>query len=81
MFFIIMLWIALGISLYFAIRYFALLYALKKTREELGYIQKDLTQNQALSLPLPDKHLGKLLLEINGLLEKIQEEKSEAKRS
>lgn len=77
MFFIIILWIALGISLYFAIRYFALLYALKKTREELGYIQKDLTQNQALSLPLPDKHLGKLLLEINGLLEKIQEERQQ----
>ena len=48
-----LLFISIILGGFFAFRYFSLLYAMKKTEEEIREIQQDLTQNQMLHLPVP----------------------------
>lgn len=71
----VLLFLALIIGGFFAFRYFSLLYAMKKTEEEIREIQQDLTQNQMLHLPVPSPALGKLLRSFNKVLEDIREER------
>lgn len=75
-----MLYIALLIfavlaSAYFAFRYFSLTYAIKKLQKDIDNIQQDLTQNQMLHLPVPNRHLKNLLCSFNSTLEEIQKER------
>lgn len=60
---------------YFMFRYFLLLYSLEKITEEIQESQKDLSQNQIIHLPVPDKHLGRLICAVNHILEDIQAER------
>ncbi|HCL02094.1 MAG TPA: sensor histidine kinase [Lachnoclostridium phytofermentans] len=75
MLYIILIVIAVIIGGYFAFRYFSLLYAFKEITNELNDIQQDLTQNQILDLPIPNRHLGKLLSSFNNTLEEIRGER------
>lgn len=69
------------LATYFAIRLYLLKKALKETDEELQEIQKDLTQNQVLHLPLPDHDLENLLKSLNYTLDSVCNERIEyAKR-
>lgn len=74
-----MLYIILIISViiggYFAFRYYTILYAFKHIIKEIRDIQQDLSQNQMLHLPIPNRHLGKLLTSFNTTLEEIQKER------
>jgi len=71
-----LVWIVLGIAgAYAAIRYFLLKSALRKVCRELQEIRGDIEQNRILRLPLPDRELGKLLLEVNGMLEEVHRER------
>lgn len=63
------------IGLYCAFRYLSLLYAFRKIRKEVGEVRQDLTQNQILHLPLPNRHLAGLIGEFNNTLEEIQKER------
>ena len=63
------------IGFYCAFRYLSLLYAFRKIRKEVGEVQQDLTQNQILHLPLPNRHLAGLIGEFNNTLEEIQKER------
>ena len=63
------------IGLYCAFRYLSLLYAFRKIRKEVREVQQDLTQNQILHLPLPNRHLAGLIGEFNNTLEEIQKER------
>ena len=65
---------------FFAFRYFSLLYAMKKTEEEIREIQQDLTQNQMLHLPVPSPALGRLLGAFNKVLGEIREERIDYER-
>ena len=56
-----LLFISIILGGFFAFRYFSLLYAMKKTEEEIRKIQQDLTQNKRRHLPVPSPALGKLL--------------------
>ncbi len=60
---------------YFAFRYFALVYALRRITCEIDDIRKDLEQNQIVHLPLPDRHLAALLSSFNAALEDMQKER------
>lgn len=60
---------------YFAFRYLSLLCAIRKMTEELKEIQQDLTQNQILCLPIPNRQLGNMLSALNVFLEEIQTER------
>lgn len=60
---------------YFAFRYFSLIFAIKKITKDTCEIQRDLTQNQMLCLPLPNKHLKNMLSAFNSVLEEIQKER------
>lgn len=72
---IILIVMSVTIGGYFAFRYVSMLYAFKKVIKEIGDIQKDLSQNQMVHLPMPNKHLKKLLFSFNTLLEGIQKER------
>jgi len=63
------------LALYLYIRLSVLKKALGETDIQLQEIQRDLTQNQALHLPLPDRDLESLLNTINHTLEEIREER------
>jgi len=63
------------IGFYCAFRYLSLLYAFRKIRKEVREVQQDLTQNQILHLPLPNRHLAGLIGEFNNTLEEIQKER------
>ena len=81
MLYMVLIVIAVITGGYFAFRYFLFLYAFKQITKEIGDIQHDLTQNQILHLPIPDRHLGKLLSSFNTALEDIQKERQKyAKR-
>lgn len=67
--------VAVIIGAYFAFRLFLLKYALRETDKQLQDIQKDLTQNQVLHLPIPDKDLGKVMNSFNNTLEVIRNER------
>lgn len=64
-----------GAGGYFAFRYLSLIFAMERLREETKGIRQDLTQNQMLHLPVPNRHLGKLLCSWNQVLEGIREER------
>lgn len=71
-----MLYIIIAIiGSYFGFRYFSILYAFRVMTKEIQEIQKDLTQNQILHLPLPNRHLAKVICSFNGTLEEIREER------
>lgn len=59
---------------YFAFRYFSLLWSFKKIINEIKEIQTDLTQNQILHLPIPNRSLRKLLCSFNNTLEEMRME-------
>ena len=63
------------IGIYFAFRYISLLYAFRKMKKEMCDIQKDLTQNQMLHMPVPNQHLAEVVCEFNTTLEGIQKER------
>lgn len=67
--------VALFLAMYFCIRLYILKKALRETDSELQEIQKNLTQNQVLHLPLPDKDLEILMNTINSALDEIREER------
>lgn len=72
-YFILIVMAILGI--YFAFRYISLLYAFRKMKQEICDIQKDLTQNQMLHMPVPDRHLAEVVRMFNTTLEGIQKER------
>ncbi|WP_312369516.1 sensor histidine kinase [Lachnoclostridium sp.] len=72
---IILIVVTVIIGGYFTFRYFSLLYAFKEITNELNDIQQDLTKNQILDLPIPNRHLGKLLSSFNNTLEEIRGER------
>lgn len=59
---------------YFAFRYVTVLSAIREMNRELQDIQKDLTQNQMLHLPAPNRQLGEMICSFNEILEKIRKE-------
>ena len=63
------------IGIYCAFRYLSLLYAFRKITKEVREVRQDLTQNQILHLPLPNRHLAGLIGEFNNTLEEIQKER------
>lgn len=63
------------IGIYFAFRYVSLLYAFRKMIKEMQEIREDLTQNQMLHLPVPNRHLAAVMSEFNNTLEEIQKER------
>lgn len=63
------------IGLYCTFRYLFLLYAFHKLTKEVKEVRQDLTQNQILHLPLPNRHLAGLISEFNYTLEDIQKER------
>lgn len=71
-----MLYILLAITGgYFAFRYLSILYAFRRITKEIREIQKDLTQNQIVHLPVPDRGLEKVLCSFNDTLEEIRKER------
>lgn len=60
---------------YFTFRYVSLIYAMRKIREDIQDIQQDLTRNQIVHLPMPNRHLEKLLCAFNSTLEEIRKER------
>lgn len=71
-----MLYIILAvIGGYFAFRYLSILYAFREITKDIREIQKDLTQNQVLHLPIPNKELEKVLCSFNDTLEEIRKER------
>lgn len=65
---------------YFAFRYLSMVYALRKIAKEMKEIQKDLTQNQCLHLPIPNKELEKVVCTYNDALEEIKKERQNYKK-
>lgn len=65
---------------YFVFCYFSIIYAIKKITEDINDIQQDLTRNQMLHLPIPNRHLKNLLCEFNSALEEIQKERQKYER-
>lgn len=72
---VIILSIFVCIGGYFIFRYFSLCYAIRQIVKELQDIQKDLTGNQSLHLPLPNQHLSRLLAAFNATLDNIRKER------
>lgn len=71
-----MLYIILAvIGGYFAFSYLSILYAFGEITKEMQEIQKDLTQNQSLHLPIPNRNLEKVLCSFNSTLEEIRKER------
>lgn len=62
---------------YFAFRYLSIVYALRKVTKDIREIQKDLTQNQILYLPTPNKHLENVMCSFNDTLEEIRKERQQ----
>ena len=74
MLFIILAVIAI-LGSYFTFRYFSILYGFREMTKEIQGIQRDLTQNQILHLPIPNRHLAKVMCSFNGALEEIRKER------
>lgn len=74
---VIICMIAAAVCLYMIVRYFSLCYAIRKVNESLEEVCRDLTRNQMVFLPLPNRHLGKLLCNINAVLEAAQKERQQ----
>ena len=62
---------------YFAFRYFALKRALREMNRDLLEIQKDVSRNQILHLPLPDRALEQAMESVNGTLEEVRRQRLE----
>lgn len=77
MLYIILLIIAIMIGGYFVFRYTVLIYAMKKVRQDINDLHEDLTQNQIVHLPIPNKHLKELLCSFNDVLEGIRKERQQ----
>ncbi|BCJ95542.1 two-component sensor histidine kinase [Anaerocolumna cellulosilytica] len=75
MLYIVLIFTAVITGGYFSFRYFSILYAFKHVIKEITNIQQDFTKNQVLHLPIPDRHLGKLLSAFNTTLEEIRKER------
>lgn len=60
---------------YFAVCYLSILYAFREITKDIREIQKDLTQNQILHLPIPNRDLEKVLCSFNDSLEEIRKER------
>lgn len=60
---------------YFAVRYLSILYAFREITKDIREIQKDITQNQILHLPIPNRDLEKVLCSFNDTLEEIRKER------
>ncbi|MDF2884278.1 MAG: histidine kinase [Clostridiaceae bacterium] len=60
---------------YFAVRYLSILYAFREITKDIREILKDLTQNQILHLPIPNRDLEKVLCSFNDTLEEIRKER------
>ncbi len=71
----VVLIIVTAAAVYFAFRYFTLVSALHEMTEQMREVQKDLTRNQMLHMPVPNQHLGKMLCAANDLLAAIQKER------
>lgn len=77
MLYIILLIIVIIVGGYFAFCYISLIYAMRKIRKDIDDIQQDFTQNQIIHLPIPNKHLEKLLYSFNSALEEIRKERQQ----
>ena len=71
----VLLLCALAAAGYFAFRYAALIRALKQLQKDMEEIRQDLSQNQILRLPTPNRHLRELLCSLNAVLEDIRRER------
>lgn len=76
---ILLLVFAAGV-IFYMIRYYSLIAAIKQIRRELDDACQDLTQNQMLHLPLPSSPLAELLCSVNAALEGIQKERQHYER-
>lgn len=63
------------LGIYFAFRYFSLIFALKQTTQQLREISEQLEQNQSLKIALPNKQLAKLTAVCNHLIKNVQKER------
>lgn len=63
------------LAVYSVIRFYLLKKALRETTNQLQSIQKDMTSNQFLHLPLPDHDLEELMKSINNTLRAIHDER------
>lgn len=63
------------LGIYFAFRYFSLIFALKKTTQQLTEISNQLEQNQSLKIVIPHKQLAELVVSCNSLIKNIQYER------
>lgn len=75
MLYVVLIIVAVLIGGYFAFRYFTILYAFKQIIKEMSDIQQDISQNQVVHLPIPNRHLGKVLTSFNTILEEIRKER------
>ena len=62
------------IGIYFAVRYVMLKHAMQDIEKQLYEIQRDITQNQILHLPLPNQTMETLTGTMNRILEDIRKE-------
>ncbi len=60
---------------YFTFRYLSMVCALREMTKDIREIQKDLTQNQILHLPIPNKDLENVVCSFNDTLEGIRKER------
>lgn len=67
--------IALLFGTYFAVRYFSIKHALREVDMDLQEIQKDISQNRILHLPLPDRTMEGFMKSMNGVLSEIAMER------
>lgn len=59
----------------FAFRYFSLKHALREMDRELLEIRQELSRNQILHLPLPDRDLERVMQSVNHTLEEVRRER------
>ncbi|MBP2623597.1 sensor histidine kinase [Streptococcus oricebi] len=72
---LILLILFASLGLYWAWRYYSLLFALKQVENQIRGIGKTIQQNNALHLPTPNRHLASLLVAFNHLLSDMQKER------
>lgn len=68
------------LAVYFRVRLYILKRALRETRGQLQEIMKDLTQNQILHLPFPNRDLGALMDSVNKVLDEIRGERRDYRK-
>lgn len=60
---------------FFAFRYFSWKRGLREIQRDLSEILQDISRNQILHMPLPDRELEQLILSVNTLLEEVRRER------